>query len=513
VRRLAVLALLILAAALTAAPAAGAAVTVSLSGGTLTYTGDGASNDATFTQNASSVTVTSSGDTLAAVAPCSGGGASVTCNGVSAVVASGGTGDDFLQAGNLTTIPATMDGGAGNDSLTGGGGNDTINGGADDDFLTGGAGRDVVSGGDGDDQIDNQFVVGGPADADVYSGGDGSDIVYERATSGANPAPVSVTLDDVADDGGQGEGDNVRSDIENVNSVLFATSGGDDTLVGSAAANSLDGGAGNDTLDGGGGNDRLAGGPGSDVLRARDGYADAVTCGPGADTAVVDTLDTVAAACETVDRADVGNANDDRPPAVSFAAPAPAARLPAGTPTLLVADAGDDRGIARVEFLDDGRAVCTDTDAPYSCSYQPRGDDVGADTLLATATDTSGQTATAVQAISVDQFSAPLSARLTPARDLRPPYGFRLTGRIALPGPITPARGCSGTVSVQVKAGTRTLSTRRVALSGGCTYAWSVTFSSRRRFGRATSLRFAARFLGNAVLKPAAAPTRTGRVR
>ena len=48
---------------------------------------------------------------------------------------------------------------------------------------------------------------------------------------------MSITLDDVPDDGFSGEGDNYGSDIEDV------STGGDgpDTIVGTAAINSSDG--------------------------------------------------------------------------------------------------------------------------------------------------------------------------------------------------------------------------------------------------------------------------------
>jgi hypothetical protein len=54
----------------------------------------------------------------------------------------------------------TVDGGAGNDSITGGSGADSLIGGAGNDTLTGGGGNDTLEGGDG---------------ADVLTGGDGND--------------------------------------------------------------------------------------------------------------------------------------------------------------------------------------------------------------------------------------------------------------------------------------------------------------------------------------------------
>lgn len=507
--------LLALVALLVLAPSALAA-TVTASGGTMTYTAaDGTANDVTFTQTGATVRVTrNAGDTDPALTAQSGctqiSPTQVDCTSVTALSANAKDGDDQL-VGDTLTIPMTLVGGTGNDVLVSGSGADHLDGGADDDTLTGGPGNDTVSGGAGDDSFRNVFTVGGPADADVYTGGDGYDDITETASSGG----ITVTLDDVAGDGAPGEGDNVHSDIEAVNTnEQFGSNGGDDTITGSAAANTLTGGPGNDTIDGAAGNDRLTGGPGSDTIRARDGFADVVTCGPGSDTAVVDTFDSVAADCEAVDRAEAGNAFDDHAPSVAFAAPGASALLPGARPTLLVADAADDRGVVKVDFLDGGRPLCTATAAPYTCSFQPRGEDVGTNTLIAVVTDSAGQTATAIRTVSVEQFAAPLSARLTPARDTRAPYGFRLAGRLALPSGVTPSQACTaGQVSVQVKAGTRTLSTRRVSVRRDCTYTSSVSFSNRRRLGRSRSLRFTARFLGNTVLKAARATSRTGRVR
>lgn len=91
---------------------------------------------------------------------------------------------------------------------------------------------------------------------------------------------------------------------------LFGRAGAD-CLSGGAGRDRLDGGPGNDSLEGGlgrdvligrGGRDVLSGGPGADVILARDGLRDAVRCGPGRDTAVVDRRDS-AVGCEVVRRA------------------------------------------------------------------------------------------------------------------------------------------------------------------------------------------------------------------
>ena len=64
-----------------------------------------------------------------------------------------------------------------------------------------------------------------------------------------------------------------------------------------------------------------------------------------------------------------------------------------------------------------------------------------------------------------------------------------------------------------VKAGRKTISTRRVALTRTCSYRSSVTFRSRSRFPRSGRLTVRVRFLGNAVLGPRRAKTVTLRTR
>ena len=85
------------------------------------------------------------------------------------------------------------------------------------------------------------------------------------------------------------------------NDVLRSASGSD-YLNGGPGDDNLDGHGGNDDLSGHDGVDVLRGGPGNDTLRAAfdGGMADSVRCGPGADTAIVDSSDSVAADCETI---------------------------------------------------------------------------------------------------------------------------------------------------------------------------------------------------------------------
>ena len=289
-----------------------------------------------------------------------------------------GDGDDVLRVG--AAMPGgrtlTADGGPGNDRMQGGPGGDALAGGdgadelkgrAGDDTLDGGGGDDVVSGEDGADVVrggsGNDVVGGGgtAAFADVIDGGPGLDRLDEyeyTAGGGGTEAPVTVTLDGVANDGRPGERDQV-TDVERIKLLVPATidaaalpgpvelqvfntsaagsrlvgTAGDDTLTGYAYDDTIVGGAGADTIFGGYGNDAITGGPGRDVINgdsvtgsiaaygndvidARDGEVDDVTCGVGTDRVIADADDVVAPDCETVERPGVvvPDQHQDDPP-------------------------------------------------------------------------------------------------------------------------------------------------------------------------------------------------------
>src|SRR5207248_11713244 len=82
-------------------------------------------------------------------------------------------GDDTFTAGNglAPLIQISVDGGAGNDTITGGDGADRLTGGDGNDLIVGGRGNDVLLGGAGDDAL-----VGSPGDgSDTGEGQDGTD--------------------------------------------------------------------------------------------------------------------------------------------------------------------------------------------------------------------------------------------------------------------------------------------------------------------------------------------------
>ncbi|HEX8911889.1 MAG TPA: calcium-binding protein [Humisphaera sp.] len=178
-------------------------------------------------------------------------------------------------------------GGDGNDRISGGPGVDRLYGGNGNDRLWGNDGNDITDGGDGDD------VIASSRGNDAFYGGPGTD----TADYSTRSDPLRLSLDGLANDGGSGEKDTIRDDVEN----LIGGSG-NDKLYGNADANRLEGRGGNDELYGRAGNDRLIGGTGADALHggdgddfldARDGAADFLSGDLGSDTAARDGIDDV----------------------------------------------------------------------------------------------------------------------------------------------------------------------------------------------------------------------------
>lgn len=104
--------------------------------------------------------------------------------------------------------------------------------------------------------------------------------------------------------------------------------------------------------------------------------------------------------------------------------------------------------------------------------------------------------------------------RVSPRKgDRRAPYRFTTRGTVLLPKGFKRKESCSGRVSIQVKAGKRTISLRRARLGAKCGFRRSVTFSNRRRFDGRRSLKFTVRFLGNDRLLRKTAKSLNRRVR
>ena len=172
---------------------------------------------------------TSSGTGVGPSATAFGGNGNDTLSIVDGQTANGGAGDDTLsKQGNglffgekRPYVGATLNGDAGQDQLSGGGAitPDRLNGGDDNDVL---------------------FPGTGPED---LTGGNGNDIANWAGGGGAGNG-VNVSLDNAPNDGANGQGANVHSDVED----LLGT-GTTDVLTGApGVANFIDGNFGNDTF-------------------------------------------------------------------------------------------------------------------------------------------------------------------------------------------------------------------------------------------------------------------------
>ena len=226
--------------------------------------------------------------------------------------AEGGDGDDLINTGGGDVAPDlgypfaasddlgfdpdadpendrdSVDGGAGNDTISTGDDRDTITGGTGEDVIDAGIDDDLVDGGEGDDRI-----VGGEGN-DLIDGGDGNDTIYAGNDPDLGLDVLDITDEDTGGfspdrnpDNGQdtvngGAGDDVIFGADD-DDVLNGGTGndlldgqidddtlngdeGDDTLMGGQGDDLLDGGEGDDLLDGGIGNDTLLGGAGQDTF-------------------------------------------------------------------------------------------------------------------------------------------------------------------------------------------------------------------------------------------------------
>ena len=199
---------------------------------------------------------------------------------------------------------------------------------------------------------------------------------------------------------------------------------------------------------------------------------------------------------------------EDRPPTVDLTGPAANATVDPTAGATLSATAADDRGVSQVAFIDADGLICSDTTAPYECRYDPTGDDVGKNTIIAVASDTAGQIGIDVVRIEVIRF-VPRSVSLgfLPRRDATIPFRFVARGTIALPDGVTRAQGCSGTVSVRLLRGRLTVGSGNATVRSNCTYARAFVVP----FAQEGTLRGTARFNGNTVLRPRSARSSTVR--
>jgi Ca2+-binding RTX toxin-like protein len=143
------------------------------------------------------------------------------------------------------------------------------------DTLIGNAQFNALVGGSGDD-----LLIGGGGSGDWLDGGDGLDTV-SYAGSGA-AVKVDLTLTGSQTSNGEASGDTIV-DVENVIGSAHA-----DTLKGTSGVNILDGGSGDDAIDGNGGDDFIMAGDGDDTIVFNAGLlASNVQGGTGTDTLLI----------------------------------------------------------------------------------------------------------------------------------------------------------------------------------------------------------------------------------
>jgi Bacterial Ig domain len=165
----------------------------------------------------------------------------------------------------------------------------------------------------------------------------------------------------------------------------------------------------------------------------------------------------------------------------------------------LFAIAGDDRGVDRVTFFVDGEQACVRREAPYTCRIRP--DFVPRDrlTIVAIATDSTGQTSTALQTIRQPRKLKPkgMSLKVDGRRDR-----VIADGRLRLPNGVSERDGCDGRVEVTLHRNGNRVGRERVELNRDCEYIARIDV---RRDGR---YRVRAKFLGNDLLRTVSAPAK-----
>jgi len=152
---------------------------------------------------------------------------------------------------NVSTDVEDLEGGRSRDVLVGSNAANLILGNGGHDSIAGLNGRDTLFGNDGSDTLNggarNDLLDGG-AGPDRFIGGQGLDTAdYSKRTD-----RLSLSLDELTNDGARGEFDKIDNDIE----VLLGGTNAD-SIIGSGRNETLVGGSGKDTILGNGGLDSI----------------------------------------------------------------------------------------------------------------------------------------------------------------------------------------------------------------------------------------------------------------
>ena len=191
-----------------------------------------------------------------------------------AIEVQSGAGNDTVNAA-AAAIALTLNGDAGNDTITGGSGNDTLSGGDDDDQLQGGGGNDSLVGGAGTDTVSESGDVDFVIDASTLTGvGNDQFVDIEQALlnggDSANTIDASLFTGSVTVNAGAGNDTITGSD----NDDQFFGNGDNDSIIGGLGNDTVNGGADDDEVFGGDGDDFVLGGGGDDTLEGEAGNDD-----------------------------------------------------------------------------------------------------------------------------------------------------------------------------------------------------------------------------------------------
>jgi Ca2+-binding RTX toxin-like protein len=228
----------------TAAPAQATTVTDSVtSAGILKVLGTTGNDTITITSDGTNIDITGNG---AVMTP-------VPLAGLTGVSVKGKAGDDIITLAQSLLLPATINGGAGNDSLTGGGGDNLLISGPGNDTLVGGAAMSLL--------IPGQFQTYANTSPgnDSLVGGSGlaiADFSYRLD-------PMNLSNDGKPDSGDQSLNEKITI-APSVTGILGGT--GPDTIVGTVPAELLSGGRGHNSIQGGGANDTILATKGSNSV-------------------------------------------------------------------------------------------------------------------------------------------------------------------------------------------------------------------------------------------------------
>jgi hypothetical protein len=161
--------------------------------GILTITDNASPDEITVSQTATQHIVHLSSGSLTVNADCNNVGGNAVCPIASSIAVDMGAGDDTITVGSSVTVPVSLAGGAGNDTLNGGPGPDVLSGGDGVDHLNGFGGVDDYFGGTGGD-----FIEAADGNAERISCGAGIDTVHNDVTD------IIAECETARDDDGDG---------------------------------------------------------------------------------------------------------------------------------------------------------------------------------------------------------------------------------------------------------------------------------------------------------------------